>query len=229
MVGISCVIWSFAVLLSMLLLGLFFALLLLAIREILLGRRSRSWTRGTRGVALLATVLLAVVFFCPVPLNSIRECLEAPYSNPPSTFRDSDLLGTWEAHYSRSTDTLIIKADGTFRQIYEDHYVQEYVYQTPWNEWWVERFPDGRVRVHLHGARFYEEGIRVAEEGAGLERWKFYDPVAHDSVDTRTELILNVRIDSSGELILYHMWSPADEGFAMIGCERNLFRRMDTP
>ncbi|NIN63946.1 MAG: hypothetical protein GTO63_04360 [Anaerolineae bacterium] len=194
-----------------------------------------------RGVALLAAVVLAVVLLCGVPLNSIRECLEAPYSNPPSSFRDSDLLGTWEAHYGQSIDRVILKADGTFKQVYEDNYVEGYVYETPWNAWSVERFPDGRARVHLEGARYYTAGIATAElDGmhfGGPELWgrsgpppyPFYDPFADETVDMVGELILNVRTNPSAELLLHHMFIETDRGFAIIGCQWNIFRHVNRP
>ncbi|HUW96177.1 MAG TPA: hypothetical protein VMW58_10355 [Anaerolineae bacterium] len=229
MPSISCLFWSSVVLLIVLFLGLLLSFVAVAIREVLLGARSRNWRRGMRGVALLAAVLLAAVLLCGAPLNSIRKCIEVPYSNPPSTLQDADFVGTWEARYGESIDRLTFKADGTFRQLYDDGYDEDYVYETPWNKWSLERFPDGRLRICLEGARFYEEGIRVAEQGVGLERWVFYDPVSNESVDMRAKVVLNVRIDRSGELLLYHMWSSADEGFAIVGCERNMFRHVETP
>lgn len=194
-----------------------------------------------RGVAVLAAVLSAVVLFCGAPLRSIRECLEAPYSNPPSIVQDSDLVGTWETRYGKSIDRLIFRADGAFKQIYEDPYVEDYVYETPWDAWWVERFPDGRARIHLRGARYYLAGIRMAERDgmrsdapelwgrSGPPPYPFYDPFADEIVVMVGELILNVRTDSSGELLLHHMFIETDRGFAIIGCERNMFRHVQTP
>jgi len=179
-------------------------------------------------------------------LNPISHCLEAPYSNPPTSFQASDLAGTWETRYGRNVDRLIFKEDGTFKQIYENHYVEDYAYETPWNEWWMERFPDGRVRVHLQGARYYVEGIEVAERNGmhppcpqdqpncwgvlGPPPRGFYDPVADERVHMVGGLVLNVRGDSAGKLLLLHMWlARDDEAFAMIDCERDQFRRVQTP
>ncbi len=54
-------------------------------------------------------------------LMSTASACKAPYSNPPVTFQDLDLVGTWEAHYSeRRVDKLIVRADGTFKQIYHE-------------------------------------------------------------------------------------------------------------
>lgn len=166
---------------------------------------------------------LVIVLLVVVLVLSVTSCIgwEAPYSNPPATFQDSDLVGTWEAHYwIGMVDKLIIKADGAFKQIYRDR-AQNYIYETPWNRWWVERFPDGRVRVHFVGARYFL-GFTEQDE-------VFYDPFADELVEMPGELILNVRRLSSGELILHHMWTHSDRGFGLIGGEVEMFRRVKTP
>jgi len=185
-------------------------------------------------------VVLAVLI-----LLTASAC-EGPYSNPSSTFQDSDLVGTWEAHYvARDADRLILRADGTFKQVYEDHTVEDYIYETPWNEWGVEHFPDGRVQLHLQGARYYNASIRLAERDGmsapgpedepdfwgemGPPPFAFYDPIAKEALYMVRELVLNVRSDSSGELLLLHMWISSDRGFALIGGETKVFRRIETP
>ena len=147
-------------------------------------------------------------------------------SEPPlATFRETDLVGTWEGHYGgyagygQGLDRLILRADGTFKQIYKIE-KQGYVYETPWNKWWVERFPDGRVRVHLEGARYYVDGIEIAERDGllpagfgGPPAHHFYDPFAEGQekwVEMIRKLILNVRRVSSGELVLAHMSGSSD-------------------
>lgn len=161
---------------------------------------------------------LAIVLSVAVLTVSVTGCIgwEAPYSNPPATFQESDLVGTWEARYGKGVDRLIIRADGTFKQIYRDRTY----YETPWNKWWVERLPHGGARVHLEGARYY---LNFAADEL------FYDPFAKESVEMVGELILNVRGLSSGELILHHMWTHGDGGFALIGGETEMFRRVEEP
>jgi len=163
------------------------------------------------------------------------------YSNPPPAFQDFDLVGTWEAHYMEwGSDKLIIRADGTFKQIYTDHTAEGYVYETPWSEWWIECFPDGRVRLHLQGARIYKEGIRIAElDGMGSpcpEEFPdcasehtprpFYDPIAGESLNMVGELLLNVQRDSSGELVLLHMLLSKDQGFVSLAGTATGFSRV---
>ena len=158
-------------------------------------------------------------------------------------------MGTWETHYvgwpRGNVDRLIFKGDGTFKQFYEDYRVKGYIYETQWTEWWVESFPDGRVRVHLPGARYYESGISTAElDGLAppcpmsepgctgeprLPPYSFYDPFAREYLHMAGELVLNMRIDSAGELLLHHMWSQSDREFAISGCQIMHFRRVETP
>lgn len=184
-------------------------------------------------------MLLAYILLMAVACGG----LEAPYSTPPSTFQESDLVGTWETHYGRSVDRLILRKDRTFKQIYRDGYRKDDIYETPWSRWWVERFPDGRIRVHLQRARYYVNGIRVAELdgmgdpcpeelpdcGWGHRPQSFYDPFADESVEMVGELVLNIRRRSSGELILYHLWTTSEGGFPIIGAESQMFRRVETP
>jgi len=198
----------------------------------------------------LATAVLCVSLGCqcgwliPWP-PSDPLCAEAPYSPPPSDFGEANLVGTWEARYGRSVDSLTIMADGTFKQRYEDRYDSSYVYETSWNSWWLERFSDGRIRVHLEGARYYIRGIGVAELDGGtldsadpdadstpepgvLPHW-FYDPFGRESLHMLGQLILTVRVDSQGELLLHHMTYSSQEGFGLTGCERKHFRRIPEP
>lgn len=165
-------------------------------------------------------VIFLLVLCCGVPLACwVTLAVVDPtkiYSNPPATFQDSDLVGTWEAHYGDRVDRLIIRIDGTFKQIYRD---RDYAYETPWNKWWVERLPDGRVRVHLEGARYY---LTWVERGDYL----FYDPFGDELIEMRGELVLNVRRLPSGEIILYHMFASPEWGFPIIGWERDMFRRV---
>ena len=171
---------------------------------------------------------------------------EVQYSNPPTTFQDSDLVSTWELRCGgRCVDTLILRADGTFRQIYRDHTVDDYSFETPWNEWWTERFLDGRARVHLQGARYYKVGVRIAERD-GMEApcpedqpncWggseppphDFYDWIAREHLHMVEELVLNVQSDSSDQLVMLHMLLSSDQGFVSLLGKANGFSRIKTP
>ncbi len=185
--------------------------------------------KPTRLRTVVIVFALLVLCSCLTCRMTPASTAEPAYSEPPPTFQDTNLVGTWEAHYCGfgiewGDDELVLRADGTFKQIYHDRTVEGYVYETPWNEWWVERFPDGRIRVHLQGARFYAAGIETAEwEGIWSHcpedqpdcEWyyaplPFYDPIGDESLDMVGELILNVQVNSSGEIVLLHMLMSRD-------------------
>ena len=219
----------FCLALDALIVGAFLAPIALGIIETLRGIRSRKRRRVLVGASLSVSSVVLAILVLGRPVQSLRLCMQAPYSSPPATFEDEDLVGTWRAHYGRSVDTLTFRMDGTFTQIYEDRYDEEYVFETAGSNWGMERYRDGKVRVNLQEARFYEEGTRVAEEGGRYRDWTFYDQVAEEFVTMPDTLVLNLRVDSAGEPLLLHLWSTGDEGFALFGCERNIFRRVETP
>jgi hypothetical protein len=168
------------------------------------------------------------------------SCSE-PLGGPTTPVQISDLTGTWVAHYGEdTTDTIVLKDDGTFRQVYQD-VNKNYIFETTWNEWNLDQLPSGVIRIHLHGARYYLEGIIIAEKDGrkdpenpcltpddctwGLEPLLFYDPYAHELVEMLDELLLDVRADKSGNLLLHHLWTSSDRGFAIIGGKQELFFR----
>ena len=186
--------------------------------------RPSAWLRLT--VAVLAVI---VTTSCSVP-----------YSNPPEGLQEADLVGTWEARYApKRIDCLIIMADGTFKQIYRDYTSGDYTFETPSGAWSLEYLPDGRVRIHLEGARYYVNGIKFGEQD-GMESassaatsatespFAFYDPFGKELVYMPKELSLNVQT-VAGKLILHHMWTSSDRGFAVFGGDTETFQRIDLP
>ncbi|NIQ82575.1 MAG: hypothetical protein GTN93_31755 [Anaerolineae bacterium] len=120
----------------------------------------------------------------------------------------SDLVGTWSADYEASfgrrcwyrmtgVETLTLRADGTYQQIYDDG--RGYVYVSPWNRWRLEE-DRGASILHLEGGRFYPLGKEWAE--ALAERsWQYHsdDDGRGQPLDLDgTEVILHVR-SRSGE------------------------------
>ena len=90
------------------------------------------------------------------------------------------------------------------------------------------------------GARYYLEGIYRAErDGMGdpcpdelpdcvwdKSPFYFYDPIARETVYMIGELVLNIRSDSSGEIIMQHMWTSSDRGFPLIGAQSEIFKKI---
>jgi hypothetical protein len=115
----------------------------------------RSWSG--LGTCVLLAVSLVCCKFVPGDIGGLSA---------------RDLAGTWEAKYDgdyfdrrcgyrvTGVETLNLRADGTYQQVYADG--EGYVYTGPWSRWYVEH--EGGVSVlHLVGGRFYPLGIVEAE------------------------------------------------------------------
>ncbi|NIN94247.1 MAG: hypothetical protein GTO49_04500, partial [Anaerolineae bacterium] len=127
----------------------------------------------------------------------------------------SDLVGTWSADYEVSfgrrcwyrmtgVETLTLRADGTYQQLYDDG--RGYVYVSPWNRWRLEEEEDrGASILHLEGGRFYPLGKEWAE--ALAERsWQYHsdDDGRGQPLDLDgTEVILHVRSRSGQRCLEY--------------------------
>lgn len=86
------------------------------------------------------------------------------------TFTPSEHAGVWQADYTgmrcvdiqlTGVETLTLRADGTYQQIYDDG--KGYVYRSSWNKWYLNS--EGRI-LHLKNGRIYSLGIREAEKRA---------------------------------------------------------------
>jgi hypothetical protein len=116
----------------------------------------------------------------------------------------SDLAGTWRAHYEEDqfercgclsvvtgVETLVLRADGTYQQVYEDG--RRYVYAGPWSAWYLEEVPGG-VTLHLEGGRFFPLGVGGAERlASGQLSYHSDDDGRGNPLDLDgSEVILNV-------------------------------------
>lgn len=76
---------------------------------------------------------------------------ESPACLPlPTSFSESDLVGTWTGYYFGHIDKLIIQADGTYKQIYSGDYIN---FESDWQKWYIEYDKYGYLRLHLAGMR----------------------------------------------------------------------------
>jgi hypothetical protein len=102
-------------------------------------------------------------------------------------------VGTWVARYGGdSTDTLIIKEDGTYRQIFDDP-ISDYYYEGDWQAWWLELRESGIPHLHMEGMRKCDgtsEDCR--REGGGGGDWLWFDFCEHRVTPMRGEVILLV-------------------------------------
>jgi hypothetical protein len=222
------------------------AALCCGIRDLVSARRSRSWARGMRGGVLVLISVTVVAFAWSPWLRSMVLCFQSPYASPRVTLDEYDLVGTWETTYPDGmVDRLILRADGTFKQVYYDPSQPEDLQETPLESWWLERLPDGGVRVHLHGARYYPQSFVVPDLGSSLEscpendgacrqrygQWPyaFYDPIAVETVPMQGALVLDVRVDLFGTLLLHHMRTGPKQLVGLWECEAEHFRQVERP
>ena len=150
---------------------------------------------------------LLCVTCCVVALSTMRWSCVGWTSD---RLDPSDLVGTWRADYDEDyfgrrcwytvtgLETLTLRADGTYRQVYDDG--RGYVYTSPWNNWHLDEYRGSSI-LHLEGGRFYPLGIEDAEKMArGELLWSAIDYTGG-------------RIDLDGsEVLLYAYGSPAAAG-----------------
>jgi hypothetical protein len=195
--------------------------------------RTKKFYIATLAFTLVVCALITVVNICSINFTQPHPDLES-----------SELEGIWITHYSRgTTDTITLNSDGTFRQVFEDSR-RDYVFDSGWNSWTLERLQSGEIRLHLQGGRFYLEDIQLAERNGrrdpdnpcldvnckwGLQPDPFYDPFANELVEMVDKLVLVVLLDSRDNLILHHVWSTSDRGFLLFDKDMEYFKRSDNP
>jgi hypothetical protein len=98
----------------------------------------------------------AAIFFILMITSCWRGCIPGRgLDKPPSTSKESDLVGTWQTKYpGERIDTITLRADGTYKQVYRQP--DGYTYESPWNRWYLEYRDSGWIYVHLEGMRYYE-------------------------------------------------------------------------
>src|SRR5258706_14898634 len=72
-----------------------------------------------------------ISFYSP---NEKVEALSCPLL--PKDFSESDLVGTWIGEYFGSIDKLVIRADGTYKQIYSS--APPINFESDWQKWYLE-------------------------------------------------------------------------------------------
>ncbi len=148
---------------------------------------------------------------------------EAPYANPPESLQAADLVGTWFAQYGGAgREVVVLAQDGTFQQTYEG--IADGERNSSSNgQWRLQRLDNGYVRLELSGGRYYAMGTGYGDFTA------FYDPFLQQSLFSDHAIYLHVRRDSSGKLLLHHLFDSVDAGFPIFGANRLIFRRLDQP
>ena len=118
--------------------------------------------------SVVATVcLLGMLFFMVLNMTSTQD---PHHCAPPSKgFTEADLVGTWIAGSPDKRDTLIIKADGTYKQIIHIEFSElpPTDYESGWQTWWLEGDNISVPVLHLEGWRMcgFNEGISCNTPG----------------------------------------------------------------
>jgi hypothetical protein len=129
-----------------------------------------------RKLILLMGIAVAVVLYGCSALEEKRDGCKPP----PQDLEAADLVGTWWAGVvspPRRDDTIIIKEDGTYKQIV---YLEAYSvnYESDWLPWYIEYFEDGIPYLHLEGLRLcaHAPDLRGCEqEGGGEKDWDAFN------------------------------------------------------
>jgi len=133
-------------------------------------------------ICCFSSVLLYREFFVPSPV--------------PTTFKETDLVGTWQATYGtpQTTDTITLRVDGTYQQIFQSP-ESNYHYESPWNEWYVEYTADQEPKLHLKGMRYCVGPIYRCEVTGQGEPFIYYDFVDRKYIELTDEVILRITGD----------------------------------
>lgn len=120
----------------------------------------------------LITLLISIgvfAFLClgTLPLTSSNEKNDEIVCVPlPENFKETDLVGTWEGRYFGYVDKLIIRADGTYKQIFSSDSLN---FESDWQEWSFEYQSDGLGRLILAGMRRCDGTDSICDNpGGGL-------------------------------------------------------------
>jgi len=112
----------------------------------------------------------------------------------PSTFTESDLIGTWNDWNNVDNDeTLTLHSDYTFEQIYESS-SSGYRYEGE-GTWSVEIRPSGCVYLHLEGMKYFHLTASAADLGnrhLDGSLINFWEPCEEQSITMPDKVILLV-------------------------------------
>ena len=165
--------------------------------------------------------IIIIIIICFVP-PFLYGCSLVPYEQPPSGLQIEDLLGTWEVQYSEKAWEKLVLQENEFSQEFQDQYNGGHHFKQSGKKWEIKEFPDGRTQVLLDNGKYFLLGYSLSD------KLPIYNPFTGEFLRPSTQLRLEIRTDSSGELILHHLYIDADAGFPLFGREHQFFRRADS-
>jgi hypothetical protein len=160
-------------------------------------------------------IRLSIGVLCIIVMITACGGSQYQYVPPPTTFHEADLVGTWQAIYDlTSVDTITLKADGTYQQIFKAP-ASNYYYESPWNKWHIEYSASGKPKLHLEGMRYYAYTIEIGEGGGRLPNGTpilFHDIDEEKTLEITDKVILRIKGDESSPrgIVLRHMHFDLD-------------------
>lgn len=143
---------------------------------------------------------IAILIVAILSMSACTLCAQEPppgvWRCPPlpKTFQESHLIGTWQAEYGAGTsiDTLILREDETYKQIYARH-TDGYRYESTWNRWWLEYRASGGLYLHLDKMRRCDMWEELCyKEGGGGGDWLYWDYCEDRVIRMPGEVVLMV-------------------------------------
>lgn len=107
-------------------------------------------------VCLIGVGIISITACFPIS-SRIEQHEVVPRCSPPTGyFSEESVVGTWVAGSSEHMDTLIIRADGTYKQIVHVEFSQlpPLDYESAWLPWYLEYSKNEIPYLHLIGMAF---------------------------------------------------------------------------
>ena len=93
------------------------------------------------------SVMIFLLVLAACTSNQEKGC-----TPPPEDFTEADLAGVWEVGFPEFNDTLIIRENGTYKQIIHDEF-EAFDYESDWQPWRIEYRDNGIPFLYLEGMR----------------------------------------------------------------------------
>ena len=92
-----------------------------------------------------------------------------------SDFSELDLIGTWRAGTPDHSDTLIIKSDGTYKQLVYAEFAEKspLEYESSWNRWQIEISEDNIPYLHLTNFAFCGMNVSISCKQPNCDGYDF--------------------------------------------------------
>jgi hypothetical protein len=154
-------------------------------------------------ILLFGLLLVSIASACAsIPFTNVRKSTPSISTSSqkcpslPTNFTDTDLIGVWKASYAGGADTdmLVIREDGTYRQIY-DYPSANFHYESPWQQWSIEDRTSGYLRLHLQGMHRCDVLLSTCErKNGGLDPAEFIsiDYCENQVIEMPDEVVLIV-------------------------------------